>query len=143
EQQRLNSLSETAAANDNDDNDNDLQRPWADPMAAPGTRHFAQDTRQQPQYQQQQYQMAGLSEEMPAWKKKSFGATTTFGKVTSLSIMEQRASLPIYQLRTELIRAVVENQVLVVIGDTGSGKTTQMTQYLAEEGLTLKGKIGC
>lgn len=34
-------------------------------------------------------------------------------------------------------------QVLVVIGETGSGKTTQMTQYLAEAGYTSKGKIGC
>jgi ATP-dependent RNA helicase DHX8/PRP22 len=36
-----------------------------------------------------------------------------------------------------------ENQLLVVIGETGSGKTTQMTQYLAEEGYASKGKIGC
>ena len=34
-------------------------------------------------------------------------------------------------------------QVLVVIGETGSGKTTQMTQYLAESGYTSRGKVGC
>ena len=32
--------------------------------------------------------------------------------------------------QNELINAVTENQVLVVIGETGSGKTTQMTQYM-------------
>ena len=31
----------------------------------------------------------------------------------------------------------------MVIGETGSGKTTQMTQYLAESGYTSRGKIGC
>ena len=30
-----------------------------------------------------------------------------------------------------------------MIGETGSGKTTQMTQYLAEAGYTSRGKIGC
>ena len=30
-----------------------------------------------------------------------------------------------------------------MIGETGSGKTTQMTQYLAEAGFASRGKIGC
>ena len=81
--------------------------------------------------------------EVPEWKKKAFGAATTFGKRTDMSIKEQRESLPIYKLRTALINAIHENQILVVIGDTGSGKTTQMTQYLAEEGFSNHGTIGC
>ncbi len=40
-------------------------------------------------------------------------------------------------------QAVQDNQILVVIGETGSGKTTQITQYLAEAGFTVTGKIGC
>ncbi|KXS09372.1 hypothetical protein M427DRAFT_39076 [Gonapodya prolifera JEL478] len=48
-----------------------------------------------------------------------------------------------FTLRTELVRAIEDNQVLVVVGDTGSGKTTQMTQYLAEEGYATRGMIGC
>ena len=36
-----------------------------------------------------------------------------------------------------------DNQILVVIGETGSGKTTQITQYLAESGVTARGRIGC
>ena len=32
---------------------------------------------------------------------------------------------------------------MIVIGETGSGKTTQITQYLAEEGFCVRGKIGC
>lgn len=31
----------------------------------------------------------------------------------------------------------------MVVGDTGSGKTTQMAQYLAEEGLLERGRLGC
>ncbi len=39
----------------------------------------------------------------------------------------------------ELLAAVADNQILVVIGETGSGKTTQMTQYLAEAGYSQTG----
>ena len=31
----------------------------------------------------------------------------------------------------------------MVVGDTGSGKTTQMAQYMAEEGLLDRGRLGC
>lgn len=42
-----------------------------------------------------------------------------------------------------MLQAVHDNQILIVIGETGSGKTTQITQYLAEAGYTARGKIGC
>jgi ATP-dependent RNA helicase DHX8/PRP22 len=46
-------------------------------------------------------------------------------------------------LQDELIKAITDNQILIVVGETGSGKTTQMTQYIAEAGFTARGKIGC
>ena len=111
----------------------DLNRPWEDPMPEQGERHLAQELRG-----------VGLAAyDMPEWKKEAMGKAPTFGQRSKLSIGEQRQSLPIYKLKNELIQAVHDNQVLVVIGETGSGKTTQMTQYLAEAGYTTKGKIGC
>lgn len=85
------------------------------------------------------------SYDMPEWKKHITGGPkgASFGKKTSLSIVEQRQSLPIYKLRDELVKAVNDNQILIVIGETGSGKTTQITQYLSESGFTARGKIGC
>lgn len=84
------------------------------------------------------------SQDLPEWKKHVIGGKkSSFGKKTNLTIIEQRQSLPIYKLREELIKAVTHNQILIVIGETGSGKTTQITQYLAEAGLTSRGKIGC
>ncbi|XP_074281252.1 putative pre-mRNA-splicing factor ATP-dependent RNA helicase DEAH5 [Silene latifolia] len=111
----------------------DLNRPWEDPMPETGDRRLAHELRG-----------VGLSaHDMPEWKKEAYGNAPTFGQKSRLSIQEQRESLPIYKLKKSLVQAVHDNQVLVVIGETGSGKTTQMTQYLAEAGYTTKGKIGC
>ncbi|KAL6575901.1 hypothetical protein OROHE_000372 [Orobanche hederae] len=79
----------------------------------------------------------------PEWTKEAYGKALAFGKRSDLSFLEQRQSLPIYKLKNELIKAVHENQVLVLIGETGSGKTSRMTQYLAEAGYTEGNKIGC
>ncbi|CAL2033419.1 hypothetical protein CAEBREN_12329 [Caenorhabditis brenneri] len=82
--------------------------------------------------------------EMPEWLKHvTAGGKATYGKRTNLSMIEQRESLPIFALKKKLIEAIIDNQILVVVGETGSGKTTQMTQYAIEAGLGRRGKIGC
>ncbi|KAM4878290.1 pre-mRNA-splicing factor ATP-dependent RNA helicase DHX16 isoform 2-T2 [Sylvia borin] len=59
------------------------------------------------------------------------------------SLQESRRSLPIFPFRDELVAAVGQHQILVIEGETGSGKTTQIPQYLHEEGYTRGGmKIG-
>ncbi|CEO95545.1 unnamed protein product (mitochondrion) [Plasmodiophora brassicae] len=47
-------------------------------------------------------------------------------------LQRQRQSLPIFKHRKRLIDAVRANANLVVVGETGSGKTTQLPQYLLE-----------
>jgi len=47
---------------------------------------------------------------------------TTF--TCSQTIREQKESLPIYRLKENLQQAILDNRMLVVIGETGSGKTT-------------------
>ncbi|KAK1370567.1 RNA helicase [Heracleum sosnowskyi] len=68
-------------------------------------------------------------------------AVSDFAKSKTLS--QQRQYLPIYSVRDELLQVVRENQVVVVVGETGSGKTTQLTQYLHEDGYTTNGIVGC
>ena len=61
-----------------------------------------------------------------------------------LSIKETRESLPIFPFRESLLDAVNNHQVLIIEGETGSGKTTQIPQYLFEAGFTDGNvKIGC
>lgn len=60
------------------------------------------------------------------------------------SIEETKKSLPVYEYRDELLEAVEKYPVLIVVGETGSGKTTQLPQYLYEEGYAANNKIiGC
>ncbi|KAF8600887.1 hypothetical protein BDV93DRAFT_257331 [Ceratobasidium sp. AG-I] len=113
----------------------DFNSPWLDPMSQNDDKVFAQDARGNI--------MGQKAGEVPKWREETFNKATTFGKITSLSITEQRQSLPIFKLRDKLVQAVRDHQILIVVGDTGSGKTTQMTQYLAEEGFADHGKIGC
>lgn len=60
-----------------------------------------------------------------------------------LTLKQQRKFLPAYTVREDLLRVIDENQVVVVIGETGSGKTTQLAQYLYEHGYGNRGMIGC
>ncbi|KAL2872264.1 putative mRNA splicing factor RNA helicase (Cdc28) [Aspergillus lucknowensis] len=60
------------------------------------------------------------------------------------TIEDTRKKLPIYQFRDEIIQAVHDHQILIIVGETGSGKTTQLPQYLHEAGYTKNGmKVGC
>ncbi|CCE63005.1 hypothetical protein TPHA_0D03700 [Tetrapisispora phaffii CBS 4417] len=58
-----------------------------------------------------------------------------------VAIQESRKLLPVYKYRQSLLDAIKENQVLIVVGETGSGKTTQLPQYLIEENYTQNGKF--
>ena len=59
----------------------------------------------------------------------------------SKSSKSDKFQLPIRDYRTKLVQAVDDNDFLVVVGETGSGKTTQLPQYLHKAGFTSRGKM--
>ncbi len=52
-------------------------------------------------------------------------------------------SLPITKYKDEIIRSIKQHQILIISGETGSGKTTQIPKFCLEAGRGIFGKIGC
>ena len=51
--------------------------------------------------------------------------------------------LPILTRKQEILEAIQKNQVIIIAGETGSGKTTQLPKICLEAGCGREGKIGC
>ena len=47
--------------------------------------------------------------------------------------MAFRATLPINEFKVEILKQVCENMFVIITGDTGSGKSTQLPQYLLDD----------
>ncbi|KAK8805865.1 hypothetical protein WA158_002521 [Blastocystis sp. Blastoise] len=59
---------------------------------------------------------------------------------TQSSITQQRRNLPIYQYRNQLLYVIEKYQVIIIVGETGCGKSTQIPQYLYEAGWASGGR---
>ena len=51
-------------------------------------------------------------------------------------------NLPVSQKKDDILAAIRDHQVVIVAGETGSGKTTQLPKICLELGLGIKGSIG-
>ncbi|XP_015123362.1 probable ATP-dependent RNA helicase DHX34 isoform X1 [Diachasma alloeum] len=69
---------------------------------------------------------------------RDFKQKEKFGKLMKLK--ESQANLPVAKHREEIIGAVKEERVVIIAGDTGCGKSTQVPQYLYSAGFS---KIAC
>lgn len=77
-------------------------------------------------------------------KEKKEEAEKSEHQKLRMTIEETKKSLPVYPFKESLIESITKYQILIVEGETGSGKTTQIPQYLYEAGFTKdEKKIGC
>ncbi|CAI9292778.1 unnamed protein product [Lactuca saligna] len=57
------------------------------------------------------------------------------------SLESQRQRLPVFKYRTSILYLVETHSTTIIVGETGSGKTTQIPQYLKEAGWADGGRI--
>lgn len=88
--------------------------------------------------------LAGNARTKEDAEKAALNAKINALEKEQISIQETRKSLPMYEHRIPLLEAIENFQVIIIVGETGSGKTTQLPQYLHEAGYTKDGmKVGC
>ncbi|NOX32412.1 MAG: ATP-dependent RNA helicase HrpA [Deltaproteobacteria bacterium] len=74
---------------------------------------------------------------MDKLKKKQ---TRHFQKPSNITF---NPDLPINRKKDEIITAIKKNKIVIISGETGSGKTTQIPKFCLEAGQGVKGVIGC
>ncbi|ELR56186.1 Putative ATP-dependent RNA helicase DHX35, partial [Bos mutus] len=81
-----------------------------------------------------------ISEERQSLAENS-ATTVVYNPYAALSIEQQRQKLPVFKLRNHILYLIENYQTVVIIGETGCGKSTQIPQYLAEAGWTAEGRV--
>ena len=82
--------------------------------------------------------------DIPTFEYSTARADTFIGHEDSdASRQINTVDLPVHAQKNAFISSVRENQVVIVIGETGSGKTTQLPQFLHQAGFSKNGIIGC
>ncbi|KAF8479264.1 P-loop containing nucleoside triphosphate hydrolase protein [Russula ochroleuca] len=96
-----------------------------------------------------------MSTSLQFWKPGTLGPGSSLDRISgeeggllasaiplqAQSIQAQRDRLPIAKHKDNLVYCVENHQVVIVVGQTGCGKTTQIPQYLHETGWSTGGRV--
>ena len=73
-------------------------------------------------------------EEYPNDSKKVNPITNIAYSQRYFKILKQRKKLPAWEAKEQLLMLLRHQQIIILEGETGSGKTTQVPQFLIEAG---------
>ena len=84
------------------------------------------------------------SRQLPALKKKVYNSIKKReNRDNNIPRISYPKELPITSRRADIVSAIKKNQVVIISGETGSGKSTQIPKMCLEAGGGLSGMIGC
>ncbi|XP_062501947.1 probable ATP-dependent RNA helicase DHX35 isoform X2 [Corticium candelabrum] len=75
------------------------------------------------------------------YSQESYADSIAYNPYLSLSMQQQRQRLPVFKHRNHILYLLEKHQTVVIVGETGCGKSTQIPQYLYESGWTNSQKI--
>ncbi|XP_022084091.1 probable ATP-dependent RNA helicase DHX35 [Acanthaster planci] len=82
---------------------------------------------------------AGLKEERSQISEGS-GECAVYNPYVAISIEQQRQRLPVFKHRNHILYLLEKYKTVVIVGETGCGKSTQIPQYLVEAGWAAEGR---
>lgn len=93
-----------------------------------------------------QAHLEGNKDEEEGVQVLKFGASFDWNRIYCLISRERRRledGLPIYAYRRDILQQIHLQQIMVLIGETGSGKSTQLVQFLVDSGVAAKESVVC
>eukprot|EP01083_Nonionella_stella_P190946 707079_1 len=55
-------------------------------------------------------------------------------------LLAKRKKLPVWEMKSKILKLIDENRIVILAGEPGAGKTTQIPQFLLEAGYAASGK---
>lgn len=68
-------------------------------------------------------------------------SSVVYNANASLSMERQRQGLPVFRYRNHILYLIENYRTVVIVGETGCGKSTQIPQYLVEAGWAAGGRV--
>ncbi|KAM9096732.1 probable ATP-dependent RNA helicase DHX37 [Sarcophilus harrisii] len=130
-----------------EESESSSEESWEAPAADTGDKAEAREVPAQPMVEDSKAascsQPTSLPAPPPPAPRQPTAEPATFVPVDrSPEIQEARLKLPILSEEQVIMEAVAENPTVIICGETGSGKTTQVPQFLYEAGYSSNGLIG-
>lgn len=71
------------------------------------------------------------------WRQFKWTRPVTVQPARFNSLMKFRQTLPVFSMKQQILDLIRENQVVIISSETGSGKSTQIPQFILEEATEL------
>ena len=110
-------------------------------MSNPGTYVIFQMAKFKPKFWKPSDEPGQATNEERRESSEGSGDAVVFNRNRNMSMEQQRQRLQVFRYRSHILYLLENYQTLVLVGETGCGKSTQLPQYLLEAGWACDGRM--